>query len=91
MQSELNSIDGVKSIADDIFISGKDQASHDKALEKVLQRLRERGLTLNKDKCAFNKSNLDFWALCFRNRECQLTQRRWKVFAQLPHLGTFQN
>ena len=64
LQSKLNSTDRVKSIADDIFIFGKDQASHDKALEEVLQRLRDRGFTLNKDKCAFNKSNLDFFGLC---------------------------
>ena len=44
LQSELNGIEGVKSIADDISIFGKDQASHDKGLEEVLQRLRERGL-----------------------------------------------
>ena len=37
---------------------------HDKALEEVLQKLRERGLTLNKDKLSFNKSNLDFFWLC---------------------------
>ena len=91
MKSELNGIDGVKSIAFDIFIFDKDHASHDKVLEEVLQGLRERDLTLNKDKCAFNKSHLDFLALCFRNRECQLTQRRWKLFAQLPYLRTFQN
>ena len=39
LQSELNGIEGVKSVADDIFNFDKDQASHDKAQEQVLQRL----------------------------------------------------
>ena len=76
MQSELNDIEGVKSIADDIFIFGKDQASHDKAPEEVLQRLRERGLTLNKDKCAFNKSNLDLFGFVFLKQRMSVDPKK---------------
>jgi hypothetical protein len=36
------------------------QEEHDKTLRLILQRLREKNLTLKKTKCEFNKSQLKF-------------------------------
>ena len=60
MQQVLVGIDRAKNISDDIFVFGKDQASHDIALRKVLQRLHEKGLTLGKEKCQFNVPEVKF-------------------------------
>lgn len=38
----------------DILIMGKDQAQQEERLRKVLDRLVERGLTLNREKCLFS-------------------------------------
>ena len=52
-------------ISDDIIIFGKTTAEHDKALEATFQRLSEHGLTLNPEKCVFDKENLDFFGYTF--------------------------
>ena len=60
----LEGINGVLNISDDI-IFGKTTAEHDKALKEIFQRLSDKGLTLNPDKCVFDKENLDFFGYTF--------------------------
>ena len=45
---------GVHNIADDLIVYGADLEEHDRNLHAVLQCLRQRGLTLNGDKCKFS-------------------------------------
>ena len=61
----LQGISGVKNLSDDIIIHGKTQAEHDDTLRVVFQRLKERGLTLNRKKCEFDKSSLEFFGFIF--------------------------
>ena len=61
IQQVLEGIQGTKSIADDIIVYGRNQESHDQALLKVFQRLREKGLTLNARKCSYNQRSLQFY------------------------------
>ena len=49
-----------KNIVDDIMIYADNQEDHDKVIKMVLTRLRVKNLTLNKNKCEFNKSELKF-------------------------------
>ncbi len=65
IQNVLSGIPNVKNISDDIIVYGKTQAEHDAALVAVLQRLREHNLTLNKDKCEFNKTTIEFYGYLF--------------------------
>ena len=65
IETALQGIPGVKNISDDLIVFGKSQQEHDETLHAVFQRLREKGLTLNKSKCAFNKPNLDFFGFTF--------------------------
>lgn len=51
MDKELSGIEGVKCHMGDILIIRRDQAEHDKRLKQVLDRLVERKLTLNLEKC----------------------------------------
>ena len=44
---------------------GKDQAEHDIALRAVLQRLQDCNLTLNKEKCEYNKKSINFYGYTF--------------------------
>ena len=56
MIQTLEGLDGVLNIADDILIYGvgdsteEANADHDRKLEALLQRCRERGIALNRDK-----------------------------------------
>ena len=65
IQHALEGINGVLNISDDIIIFGKTTAEHDKALKEIFQRLSDKGLTLNPDKCVFDKENLDFFGYTF--------------------------
>ena len=56
----LDGCDGVQSIFDDIVVHKKTTAEHDQRFDVVLGRLSDRGLTLNIDKCQFNKTHIEF-------------------------------
>ena len=48
----IHDIPGSINVSDDILIFGRNQETHDASLSAVLERLKEKGLTLNKNKCA---------------------------------------
>ncbi|KAL5490740.1 hypothetical protein EMCRGX_G015917 [Ephydatia muelleri] len=56
----LEGIEGVVCQIDDILVFGKDQDQHDTRLMAVLKRVQSAGVTLNKDKCNFSKSQVQF-------------------------------
>ncbi len=56
----LHDCEGVQNISDDIVVYGKDQSDHDEKLQKVLGKLREKCLTLNKEKCCFGIDKITF-------------------------------
>ena len=60
MSTILSGLGGVVCQANDILINGKSQEEHDQNLRNVLQKLREAGLTLNKDKCIFSQRQIKF-------------------------------
>lgn len=53
MSDILRGIDGVICLMDDLLIFGENRQQHDERLRQVLDRLSEKGLTLNPDKCEF--------------------------------------
>ena len=65
IQTVLQDIENVRNISDDIIIYGPTQEVHDLALEKTLKRLHESGLTINRQKCEFNKSKIEFFGYIF--------------------------
>lgn len=58
-------IPGAKNISDDIVVYGKNQSEHDQALDQTLQRLHQSGLTVNPQKCEFNKPSIEFFGHIF--------------------------
>ena len=60
IRQTLGGIPGVLNVSDDILVYGKSPEEHDNNLKQVLSRLREKGLTLNKKKCAFSQDNLGY-------------------------------
>ena len=55
----LDGMEGIVCLMDDILVYGRTQ-EHDDRLLKVLRRLEAAGLTLNRDKCEFSKSQVKF-------------------------------
>lgn len=60
MQQVLSGCDGVVNISDDIVVHGKTQEEHDNRLEQAMERLKQRGLTVNPDKCEFDMDKMTF-------------------------------
>ena len=60
MSHILEGIEGVVCQIDDILVFGKDQDQHDTRLMAVLKRVQSAGVTLNKDKCNFSMSQVQF-------------------------------
>ena len=65
IQTVIEGVPGVINISDDIAVFGVDQASHDKALQIVLERLRHAGLIANLEKCEFSEEKIAFFGLVF--------------------------
>ena len=60
IQQVLEGCDGVRNIHDDIIVHGQTTDEHDRRLEKAPERIQDRGITLNKEKCKFHMSELEF-------------------------------
>ncbi|XP_048774395.2 uncharacterized protein K02A2.6-like [Ostrea edulis] len=56
----IQGIEGVRNLSDDIIVYGTDEVDHNRKLTKVLDRLAEKGLTLNREKCKFGLSKIVF-------------------------------
>ena len=65
IRETLEGIDGAINISDDILVFGKTHSEHNRNLAAVFQRLREKGLTLNKSKCEYSKDKLEFFGYVF--------------------------
>jgi hypothetical protein len=46
----------------------KTKEEHDSSLEKVLQRIMDKNITLNFEKCEFGKEEIDFFGLHFSGK-----------------------
>ena len=56
----LQECDGAHNILDDVMVHAPTEEEYDKRFENVVQVLSSRGLTLNRDKCQFKMSHLEF-------------------------------
>ena len=68
LQRNLSDIPGVKNIADDIIIFGKDRKEHDIALEACLKRLSDLNIKAKGEKCKFLQQEIKFYGLIFTEK-----------------------
>ena len=59
MKVILEGLEGIVYLIDDILVYGK-KAEHDQRLMAVMKRLKEKHVTLNKEKCKFNQRSVNF-------------------------------
>ncbi|XP_064469988.1 uncharacterized protein K02A2.6-like [Ornithodoros turicata] len=60
MDNMLKDLDGVIVYLDDILVMGRSEQEHIRNLERVLQRLMERGVRIKRGKCEFLKTELQY-------------------------------
>jgi len=72
----LQDCPGAANIADDIIVHGKGKEEHNERLAKVFNKLIKAGLTLNREKCQFGMSHLEFMGHLLTDRGIGPTQAR---------------
>ena len=60
MSEILQGLNGVVCLVDDILVYGNTQEEHNTHLITVLQRIKDAGLTLSKEKCEFNQTHIKY-------------------------------
>ena len=82
----LNGLNGVMNLIDDGFIWGSTEEEHDENLYAVLQRLQDKGLTLNPEKCVLKQKELEFFGMKFSSEGISITDEKVKALkeAKLP-------
>ncbi|XP_052777873.1 uncharacterized protein K02A2.6-like [Mya arenaria] len=78
------SLEGVQNISDDIIVHGNSQEQHDSRLAAALRRLQEKGLTLNKQKCEFNKKTLEFFGYIFSENGFSADKKKCEIIKNTP-------
>ena len=63
----LQGLEGVLNVSDDILVYAGNQDQHEKRLRAVLERLQQRGLTLNGKKCQFAQTSLTYLGYRFNS------------------------
>ncbi|MEW8545684.1 MAG: RNase H-like domain-containing protein, partial [Candidatus Thiodiazotropha sp.] len=84
IQQVIQDIPGCKNIADDIIIYAANQQEHDKILKMLLARLREKNLTVNKNKCEFNKSELKFMGHTLSSKGLKIDESKVQAVRDTP-------
>ena len=69
-------IEGPQNISDDIIVYGDTQETHDRALHATMHRLRNKGLTLNLEKCLFGMTRLELMGLLLAEKGIGPTEAR---------------
>ena len=67
MDDTIDGLNGVLHIGDDFIVYSRNEEEHDEALESLLQRFRECGLTFNQKKCKFRIPEIEFFGFIFSN------------------------
>ena len=85
IQQVLEGCDGVINIHDDIIVHGQTKEEHDKRLEEASERIQSRGLTLNKVKCKFHMSEVEFMGHLLSSREIGSSQANVEAVTEARH------
>ena len=61
MQEILGSLEGCGPLSDDTIVYGKTEEEYDRRLQKVLDKIEQSGLRLNRDKCHLKKTEVKYF------------------------------
>ncbi len=84
MDQVLQGLEGVVCFLDDILVTGFDTDSHLQNLEKVLQRLDQYGLRVNKGKCAFFQDSVSYLGHCIDAQGLHPIEEKTEAIEKAP-------
>ena len=76
MDKILVGLPGVQVYLDDIIVFGESREQHDGRLQQVLTRLEEYQVTLNREKCTFNATSVEFLGFVVANNGFKVSESR---------------
>ena len=88
MSKILEGKEGVVCQMDDILVFGESKEVHDARLQSVLQTLSSAGLTLNKDKCEFEREEVVFLGHVVNAKGIQADPEKVKAIQRYPSPGS---
>ena len=84
LHDEIQGLPGVVSIADDILVFGDNGEDHDRHLEGLLQRCRDRNIILNRDKAVIRKDRVNYMGFVLTSEGCQPDPDKIAVIKDMP-------
>ena len=84
LRETLSDIQGALNLSDDNSVHGKTQEVHDRVLRETFQRLREKGLTANRDKCKLSQHSIEFFGYVFSSKGISASPKKVKAITNLP-------
>ena len=82
MSSILTDFKGVVCMIDDVLIYSSNYKEHDERLEAMLHQLQSVGVTLNKEKCQFRKTRVQFLGQMIDGHGVKLDPAKVETFQQ---------
>ncbi|XP_043245814.1 uncharacterized protein K02A2.6-like [Amphibalanus amphitrite] len=82
ISATLRGLTGCTSIHDNILVWGKTAEEHATNLDACLQRLKERGLTLRKEKCTFGSEEVNWFGWVFSKSGMSADPRKVKAIRE---------
>ncbi|KAL1447852.1 hypothetical protein WDU94_005574 [Cyamophila willieti] len=79
----IRGISGVVNVMDDIIITGRTREEHDARLNLVLRALENAGLTLNKKKCQFYLTEVEYFGFIFSEKGFRPSPSKLSAFEKL--------
>ena len=84
MDIVLQRLDGVICHLDDIILTGRSEADHLDNLKKVFQRLRQHGIRVKRNKCAFMRSSVQYLGHRIDAQGLHATDDKVKAITEAP-------
>ena len=76
MDNIMQELDFIFVYLDDILIASKNEKQHRRHIRQVCQKLNENGLIVNKEKCLFGKSCLNFLGHTIKEKGIQAAEEK---------------
>jgi hypothetical protein len=83
IEDAIADVPQAKNISDDVIIGASTQAEHDDALNKVLEKLSAKGLTINLPKCVFSTNCVKYYGMIFSGAGMQPDPVKVEALSQL--------
>jgi len=84
LNQELLGLPGVKCIADDVLIYGRDDADHDSSLEDLMKRWQQRGIKLNHAKLEYKCKEVPFHGHVLTSEGLKPDPQKVKAITEMP-------